>query len=312
MLTELVTNDCDQLSGCLDATEQQYRQLEPGLFRGRFRRIDLPGVHVTEEFISHRIAVQAVIPDSCVTLFVPIRVNDRITLEGQDCLQDEGYIGQPGASAFLSLPAGFRSLSVELEVSALLDTAAAMEVNLSETAAVSRLPASRPTAAFRKELVRAFVAMIRISASMSELSAQQWSDRILRSFVNVLRETSGRHQSVDRTTVLKRRAAALNVGDYVSNHLADPLSLTRLCAVADTSERSLRNGFREVFGVSPNRFIKAQRLSAARFDLKRASADAESVTNIASRWGFAQLAHFATDYRAQFGERPSETLRTSF
>jgi len=35
------------------------------------------------------------------------------------------------------------------------------------------------------------------------------------------------------------------------------------------------------------------------------------VQDIAARWGFWHLSHFANDYRRMFGELPSETLRSS-
>lgn len=65
----------------------------------------------------------------------------------------------------------------------------------------------------------------------------------------------------------------------------------------------------DVYGVTAGRFIKIQRLSAARQELQMASAEKSSARQVAAKWGFLQFAHFATDYRAHFGERPSETLR---
>jgi AraC family ethanolamine operon transcriptional activator len=35
------------------------------------------------------------------------------------------------------------------------------------------------------------------------------------------------------------------------------------------------------------------------------------VQDIAARWGFWHLSHFANDYRRMFGELPSETARLS-
>ena len=34
-----------------------------------------------------------------------------------------------------------------------------------------------------------------------------------------------------------------------------------------------------------------------------------SVADVAASWGFWHLSHFAADYKAMFGELPSETLR---
>jgi AraC family ethanolamine operon transcriptional activator len=33
------------------------------------------------------------------------------------------------------------------------------------------------------------------------------------------------------------------------------------------------------------------------------------VQEVAARWGFSHMGQFSSDYRLQFGERPSDTLR---
>ena len=43
--------------------------------------------------------------------------------------------------------------------------------------------------------------------------------------------------------------------------------------------------------------------------VRRALGEAQSVTEAATRFGFWHFGHFATEYRALFGELPSETFR---
>jgi AraC family ethanolamine operon transcriptional activator len=54
-------------------------------------------------------------------------------------------------------------------------------------------------------------------------------------------------------------------------------------------------------------YLKSLRLSAARKELERARRGT-TVAAVAMRWGFFRLGCFAGDYRAMFGENPSETL----
>jgi len=56
-------------------------------------------------------------------------------------------------------------------------------------------------------------------------------------------------------------------------------------------------------------YVKQVRLAKAREEML-ATQGAKSVTSIAMEWGFNHLGHFARDYRARFGELPSQTLRS--
>ena len=58
-------------------------------------------------------------------------------------------------------------------------------------------------------------------------------------------------------------------------------------------------------GTNPASYLRAVRLDRVRKDLLHAG----SVTDAATRWGFWHFGHFSNDYREQFGELPSETLR---
>lgn len=69
----------------------------------------------------------------------------------------------------------------------------------------------------------------------------------------------------------------------------------------------MRYAFRELFGVSPKRYLQAVRLNGVRRDLLAATPEAK-IADVANRWGFWHLGQFAADYRRQFDELPSETL----
>lgn len=81
-----------------------------------------------------------------------------------------------------------------------------------------------------------------------------------------------------------------------------------LCAGMDVSQRTVARAFRAVRGTTPVRYLHSLRLNEARRVLLAQHAPG-SVTEVATRFGFRELGRFAGEYRATFGESPSETLR---
>ena len=98
------------------------------------------------------------------------------------------------------------------------------------------------------------------------------------------------------------------VEDWIESHLAEPITLGSLCAVAGVGERALQMAFRSARGMSPMRFVAERRLAAAHRRLAQARAR-EDVTAIAMDTGFSHLGRFATLYRQVYGEPPSRTLQ---
>jgi AraC-like DNA-binding protein len=98
---------------------------------------------------------------------------------------------------------------------------------------------------------------------------------------------------------------------YAQAHLDQPLRLAGLCPLLGVSERTLRNAFYDVRGVSPKRALLAARLHCVRQALRQDRAEPTTVTRIAMSCGFSDLGRFAAAYKHAFGEAPSATLQAS-
>jgi AraC family transcriptional regulator, ethanolamine operon transcriptional activator len=90
------------------------------------------------------------------------------------------------------------------------------------------------------------------------------------------------------------------------SHADEPLSMLQLCHLLGTSRRQLNYAFRERLDTSPVKYWTALRLARVRRELTQGHT---TVAQAASRWGFWHLGQFARDYRLQFGELPSKTLK---
>lgn len=96
---------------------------------------------------------------------------------------------------------------------------------------------------------------------------------------------------------------------FLREHLDEPIQMSQLCDVTGVSERSLRNACHAVCGTSPKRYLTQRRLEAVRRALAEATPGQDTVTRIATDFGFFELGRFAGVYTSVFGERPSDTLR---
>ncbi len=122
----------------------------------------------------------------------------------------------------------------------------------------------------------------------------------------------------ESTCAAPRRAGRPRVGreriigrclEYFRQNAGQPMLVADLCRVAGVSERTLRNVFYEYFGVGPVRFLKARQLQEIRTALMKAGSG-HTVAQIASHFGVWDFSLFSRNYRALYGENPSDTLRS--
>ena len=86
----------------------------------------------------------------------------------------------------------------------------------------------------------------------------------------------------------------------------DRPSMPAIAAALGVSKRTIGHDFHQLFGIGPARYLRLRRMVAARRALL---AREGSVTRIAVAHGFTELGRFAAEYRAVFGDTPSQTLK---
>jgi len=92
-----------------------------------------------------------------------------------------------------------------------------------------------------------------------------------------------------------------------ASHFQD-VTLAQLSVASHVSERRVRDAFYDCYGMSPTAYLRIVALHRARDAILRGPLAHDAVTRVASDFGFWHLSRFAAQYRALFGEAPSETL----
>lgn len=101
-----------------------------------------------------------------------------------------------------------------------------------------------------------------------------------------------------------RRAQA-----YMLEHLGDRLPVAMVASHCGLSVRRLQALFHDECGQSPLQWLREQRLRAVRQALTQPD-NPDTVSAIATRFGFTHLGEFSQAYRRAFGETPKRTRRT--
>jgi len=144
----------------------------------------------------------------------------------------------------------------------------------------------------------------RLHTATSRELEEEMVSCLLESLVDISRQG----QRVSANSRYRSTSAAL---DYILDRPREAISIASLAQEVGASRRTLEKGFRELLDMSPTQFIRTSRLRSCRQDLLRsASRSPGFISETANNWGFWHMGQFAADYRREFGELPSQTVRS--
>lgn len=96
---------------------------------------------------------------------------------------------------------------------------------------------------------------------------------------------------------------------FIEENVHRAIGITDIAAACHRGPRALQLAFRRGANTTPWAYVRAVRLSRARWDLLRGDTRSDRVSSVAHRWGFTNRSRFSAEYRAAYGESPGSTLR---
>ena len=275
-------------------------QLEPGTFEARCGSVDAAPLVLRHRTFTVGFKAEAGVPPR--TQMIGIAADSRTSARWFGSAADVENIAASCSSVEVSTvgPSAFYTVSVDVPA------LARCFPNAPDTTAL--LDALQP-----RRLSRDPLSARRLRTAMSRAFARPDAPAaaLHGSLVPLLSSALGRMDShaVEHSKCLNRRLAAVRTCErYMREHAGAGLTLLDLSEIAGMRSRSLINAFEAVTGFSPMDYLKRIRLDGARRALRRADKATTRIIDVASDWGFWHMGHFALDYRAMFGETPSQTL----
>jgi len=96
--------------------------------------------------------------------------------------------------------------------------------------------------------------------------------------------------------------------DLLEANLQTNVSIPEIARVLEIGKRQLYGAFKERYGISPKKYLQMLRLNAIHKQLLAANGSPLYVSDVALRYGFLHMGHFAAQYKKVFAQTPSETL----
>lgn len=284
-----------------------YEQLSPGRFEGLVHHIQLPQARLVHERCSVAVRQRGHFVDGTYGFAIALEGDEPAIFNGQRVEHDAIMLGRNG-ELDLCTPAGYALIAVVVDADLLAPMWQQLYGKQPSGWMESHLVVpARPEMA---ELLRAThrramgdAATWIADARFDERAARRLRDELLIEWFEALPE------SVDASalpTAVARKRLVDRACELMLSHTDAPPSMLDVCRRVGASRRKLNYCFQEALGTSPVKYLRAVRLNAVRRELQ---AGGTQVQDAAARWGFWHLGQFSREYRQQFGELPSQTLK---
>lgn len=288
---------------------QRYDQLSAGRFDGSIQEIQLPALTLLRETSNRVLLQKGCTPDGVFAIGAVISLADH----GYHC----GDIMRPRSAALLDPKTEFEIRTPESfdlvaavfspqDLCASIDDPAIDHRELErDLRRSSKTIDPRYTDGLADFLLRAFESgqqtpdLLLVPSNLKQLAEE---------FYALLNETISAGYGIQASGVCpNRERITRRMRAFLDANPESALSITDICDEVGVTRRTLQNAVQEVFGISPQHYLKAIRLNGFRRALKARDPLRESIGDVAARWGFWHLSQLAQDYRRLFGELPSQT-----
>lgn len=304
------THDADDHASCLQHWKQRYDQLTAGLFSGKFEEFWFDNLQVFRERTNQSIHEAGQAWEGSRTFGVPVEIDGKGWYCGQVFDLNSIITLKGGEELDFRTPKVQEILAVTADANALNDYALQVEHRdiEAELAGKRVLPSSPEQAAALRDLLGTVLASLRATPEMLRHAAMR---KALEQAIygSLIASISPDSEYRPAPSGQARQLVVERAREYMNAHIEEPITVADLCAELRVSRRTLQYSFQDVLNLNPVSFLRALRLNGVRRALKQTQPGTGAVADIAARWGFWHLSHFASDYRSMFGELPSETLR---
>lgn len=302
------TDDLDELAGAQQDWSLAYQQLSAGAFNAQVQHLQLPGMRLVRERVSQAVHQSGQLGQGHYGFAMMPGLEGEAIFNGQRLDKHAIMVGRsedldlcsPADSTLVGIVVSEQLLNPLWERMYQKPLAKWLESQV----VVQAAPAAAQAAEVLHRATLAHVAE-RQGPPLDHTALCQLRDAVLIEWIEAL---PGAVDTTELKTVAARKRVVDRACELMMSDTSEPMSMLALCSTVGVSGRKLHYCFRDVLGTSPVKYLRLMRLNGVRRELRHGQ-PGTTVQDVASRWGFWHLSRFSLDYKHQFGELPSATLR---
>ncbi|WP_454735590.1 helix-turn-helix domain-containing protein [Cupriavidus necator] len=307
-LRHIVADEAQAAAAELDGWQQRYQQLTPGMFRAEVSQVTYGDVHVFREQTTQALLEEGEAARGYVSLALPHVQCEDGWFHGYRMHGHALLCAGNGQALAMRTPRELDLTGLTMPLPALQRAVSLAAGEPRRLDAMPRVRQLRP--AVGNELRTALLSVLATAAIEAEVFSNRFVESAIRDALLLAAATSliddGDRPREPLPTAGARRQLVADAYALVRATPDHGWSILALCEQLGVSRRTLQYSFNEVTGLAPLDFVRAVRMNGVRQALR--AGPVEPVGTVAARFGFHHLPRFAAQYRAFFGELPSQTL----
>lgn len=307
-LRHIVADEAQAAAAELDGWQQRYQQLTPGMFRAEVSQVTYGDVHVFREQTTQALLEEGEAARGYVSLALPHVQCEDGWFHGYRMHGHALLCAGNGQALAMRTPRELDLTGLTMPLPALQRAVSLAAGEPRRLDAMPRVRQLRP--AVGNELRTALLSVLATAAIEADVFSNRFVESAIRDALLLAAATSliddGDRPREPLPTAGARRQLVADAYALVRATPDHGWSILALCEQLGVSRRTLQYSFNEVTGLAPLDFVRAVRMNGVRQALR--AGPVEPVGTVAARFGFHHLPRFAAQYRAFFGELPSQTL----
>ncbi len=296
---------------------QQYDQITPGRFDGKLQDVSTGSVRLFRETMNQSVAQHTCTPANTISLLIPL-------MEHPQCEDARGFAADaitllPYQSDFFFVgPRHTDYLVIALDTQQLQQQLCPADYHALQSQQQSqRIIGSRhDLPALRRSTTHWLNTLIALNTDRGDdLVDDRIDDQLVKQqkhiehqLISLTCELFGHH--ADSSNVHwqplpgRYRQLVKDCHDLALSPEGSSATLLELSQWLNVPQRTLRYSFEKAAGVSPNQYLRAAKLNAARREIIQSDLP---IGSVAANQGFYHGGYFGQQYKAMFGETPRQT-----